>query len=255
MIGLLFSATMIASPPLAAEEYRAGLESRADAAQARLHFLRAAEEFERAWNSGERNTGIARNMAQSRFLAGDVGRAIRDYRRGLRLAPHVHELLEGLTSVRERISYPLASDRGSSLSPVEASSGLDRIAVSWHRLAWGAIALSALGWFLLARGWRSSRRELLGLGLGSIVVAAALGGWLGWEDHRLRSHWAEPTAVVVSATDLRTGNSEEYPRRIEVRLPAGTELRVLGERGGWLQVELPDGTTGWVSSSFVVQVD
>ena len=255
MIGLLFSATMIASPPSAADEYRAGLESRADAVQARLHFLRAAEEFERAWNSGERTTEIARNMAQARFLAGDAGRAIRDYRRGLRLAPHDRELQQGLNSVRDRIAYPLASDRGTSLSPIETRSALDRIAVSWHRLAWGAIALSALGWFTLARGWKTSRRGLLGLGLGSIIVAAAFGGWLWWEDHRLRSHWAEPTAIVVSATDLRTGNSEEYARRMAVRLPAGTELRVLGERGGWLQVELPDGTAGWLSSSFAVEVD
>lgn len=249
MIALLFTATMIASPVSAADKYRAGLESRADAVEARLHFLLAAEEFERAWNAGERTPEIARNMAQSRFLAGDLGRAIRDYRRGLRMAPHDRELQQGLNAVREQ-----AADRASSLVPNEAQF-LPVRGVSWYRLAWGAIALSAIGWFNLVRGWKASRRGLLGVGLGTILVASAIGGWLGCEDYRLRLHWAEPTAVVVSATDLRSGNSEEYPRRLDVRLPAGTELRVLGERGGWLQVELPDGTTGWMSSSFVVKVD
>ncbi|MSR52104.1 MAG: SH3 domain-containing protein [Gemmataceae bacterium] len=249
MIALLFTAAMIASPVSAADKYRAGLESRADAVEARLHFLLAAEEFERAWNAGERTAEIARNMAQSRFLAGDLGRAIRDYRRGLRMAPHDRELQQGLNAVREQ-----AADRASSLVPNEAQS-LPVRGVSWYRLAWGAIALSAIGWFNLVRGWKASRRGLLGVGLGTILVASAIGGWLGCEDYRLRLHWAEPTAVVVSATDLRSGNSEEYPRRLDVRLPAGTELRVLGERGGWLQVELPDGTPGWMSSSFVVEVD
>ncbi len=249
MIALLFTATMIASPVSAADKYRAGLESRADAVEARLHFLLAAEEFERAWNAGERTPEIARNMAQSRFLAGDLGRAIRDYRRGLRMAPHDRELQQGLNAVREQ-----AADRASSLVPNEAQF-LPVRGVSWYRLAWGAIALSAIGWFNLVRGWKASRRGLLGVGLGTILVASAIGGWLGCEDYRLRLHWAEPTAVVVSATDLRSGNSEEYPRRLDVRLPAGTELRVLGERGGWLQVELPDGTPGWMSSSFVVEVD
>ncbi len=51
------------------------------------------------------------------------------------------------------------------------------------------------------------------------------------------------------------GNSDEYPRRVEGRLPAGVELRVLGERGGWLHVELADGSAGWVPSSRVAVVD
>lgn len=250
MIALIFSATIIASPESAADEYRAGLDSRRDAVEARLHFLRAAEEFERAWSAGERTPEIARNMAQSRFLAGDVGRAIRDYRRGLRIAPHDRELEKGLNAVREQ-----ASNRAPSLVQDETHSLLDRVGISWHRLTWGAIALSGIGWLHLVRGWKSSRGGFVGVGLGTIIVASAIGGWLAWEDHRLRSHWAEPTAVVISSTNLRSGNSEEYPRRLDVRLPAGTELRVRGDRGGWLQVELPDGTPGWVSSSFAVEVD
>lgn len=37
-------------------------------------------------------------------------------------------------------------------------------------------------------------------------------------------------------------------------LPRGTELRVVGRRGGWLQVELRDGRTGWVWQALVDHV-
>ena len=51
---------------------------------------------------------------------------------------------------------------------------------------------------------------------------------------------------MTTPTELRTGNSDEYPRRQDARLPAGVELKVLNERGGWLHVELANGVAGWV---------
>ena len=87
-----------------------------------------------------------------------------------------------------------------------------------------------------------------------MLVAAAAGGWLWWEDAQQRARWAQPTAVVAAPTDLRTGNSDEYPRRLDARLPAGVELKVLGERGGWLHVELGGGAVGWVPRERVAEV-
>ena len=55
-------------------------------------------------------------------------------------------------------------------------------------------------------------------------------------------------------TDLRTGNNDEYPKRLDPRLPAGVEMKVLGERGGWLHVELSGGAVGWVPRARVAEV-
>src|SRR5262249_25095100 len=92
---------------------------------------------------------------------------------------------------------------------------------------------------------------------GALVLAAtALGAGLWWEDSRQRARWAEPAAVVVSSgADLRTGTSEEYPKRLDERLPAGVEMKILGERGGWLHVELGGGAVGWVRRDRVAQVN
>ena len=264
MTALVLTAVLVASPGAASGSadlsaadaaYRDGLDARADAAKARPHFARAAELYEAAWDGGTRTGTVARNMAQARFLAGDLGRCIADYRRGLRVFPHDPDLRAGLTFAREQVSYPHTGDLADAARPRAVGTVLDRLPLSFVQLAAIAVAVAALGWLLLARAWGAARGGLAVLGGAMVLAAAAGGAWLGWEDGRQRAHWAEPTAAVIAATDLRTGNSDEYPRRLDTRLPAGAELRVLGERGGWLHVELGGGPVGWVPKSRVVEVD
>jgi hypothetical protein len=269
MIALAFAAVLAAHPSqvpvdggedelmaAAAQAYRAGLDARADAAKARPHFARAAECYERVWERGTRTPVVARNMAQARFLAGDLGRAIRDYRRGLRTAPHDRELRHGLNYAREQVAYPLTGDLADASRPREVQTPLDRLPLPLPRLGWVAVAVSAVGWLVLARAWAGARGGLALFGGGLVLAAAVLGGWLLFETDRARARWAQPTAVIIApGADLRTGNSDEYPKRLDGRLPAGVELRVLGERGGWLHVELASGAAGWVPRQSTVEVD
>jgi hypothetical protein len=259
VIPLLISISLGADPAellaVAEESYRAGLEARADTATARPHFRRSAEAYDRLWESGRRTPAVARNMAQARLLAGDVGRAIRDYRRGLRLAPHDAELRDGLEFARSQVAYPRDGELGGIAGPRDTESLAERLRLPFPALVSAVIVVSAAGWFVLARAWITARGGLALFGGTLVLAAIAFGGWLWWEDDRLRARWAEPTAVVIALTDLRTGNSDEYPRRIDVRLPAGVEVRVLGDRGGWLHVELADGTAGWVPGRRAAVVD
>ena len=64
---------------------------------------------------------------------------------------------------------------------------------------------------------------------------------------------AEPVAVVaVDGVTLRKGNGESYPPRVETKLPRGAEVRVVGRRGGWVQVKLPGGAVGWLPEAGVL---
>jgi hypothetical protein len=266
VIALILTSVLAASPALAAANaaeslaaadsaYREGIDARADAAAARPYFIRAAELYEAAWDGGARTPAVARNMAQARYLAGDLGTSIRDYRRGLRAFPHDPGLPAGLTFARAQVAYPHAGDLAEAARPRDTGTLLDRLPVSFARLAWAAVAVAGIGWLTLARAWVTARGGLALVGGALVLAAAAAGGWLWREDGKLRARWAQPTAVVVAATDLRTGNSEEYPRRLDARLPAGVEMKVLGERGGWLQVELGGATVGWVPETRTTRVN
>jgi hypothetical protein len=262
VIGLILTTALLGSPGTSGNDllaagdaaYHEGLVHRDDAARARPHFVRAAESYEAAWDGGTRTPAVARNMAQARSLAGDLGGCLRDYRRGLGAFPHDPDLRAGLAFAREQVQYPLSSDLGDAARPREAGSLLDRLPLAFVPLAWAAVAVAGVGWLVLARAWVSARGGLALVGGGLVLAAGAGGGWLWWEDGRKRAHWAEPTAVVAAPTEVRTGNSDEYPKRLDARLPAGVELRVLTERGGWLQVELGGGTVGWVPAGRVVRV-
>lgn len=262
MIALFLTSILVVSPGTATGNpddadaaYREGLADRADAAKARPHFVRAAERYEAAWAAGARSPAVARNMAQARYLAGDLGLCIRDYRLGLRAFPHDLDLRAGLAFAREHVAYPHAGDLADVARPRDVGTPLDRLPLSFVQLAWTAVAIAGLGWLSLARAWVTARGGLALVGGVLVLAAAAAGAWLWWEDGRRRAHWDEPTAVVVAATDLRTGNSDEYPRRLDGRLPAGAELKVLGERGGWLHVELAGGTIGWIPRNHVTEVN
>ena len=153
------------------------------------------------------------------------------------------------------MAYPHAGDLAEAARPRDAGTLLDRLPVSFTRLAWAAVAGAGIGWLTLARAWVTARGGLALAGGALVLAAVAAGGWLWREDGNLRARWARPTAVAVAATDLRTGNSEEYPRRLDARLPAGVEMKVLDERGGWLHVEFGGGTVGWVPETRTTRVN
>ena len=246
MTAVLLAAVLGAAPADAEASYRAGLAARDDAAAARPHFVAAAEGFEAAWDRGDRSPGLAANMAQARLLAGDLGRAVRNYRTGLRAFPHDPGLKRGLEHARGEVSYPHANDVRELARPRETGSLLDRLPLTIIRLVVGAAVFAAVGWVALARAAIVRRGGLSVVGAALVAGATAAGVWAWVEDDRARRHWGERTAVLTAGAELRTGNSEDYPKRIDGRLPAGTELRVLGDRGGWLHVELGSGIAGWV---------
>jgi hypothetical protein len=255
VIPLLLTAMLGATAADAEASYRAGLVARADGAVARRYFTEAAVGFEAMWDRGDRTPGAAMNMAQARLLAGDVGRAVRNYRLGLQKFPHDPGLKRGLEYARGLVNYPQAGDVADQARPRDPVSVLDRVPLTIPQLIFGLAVVTAVGWIALARGAIVRRG---GLALFGAVVAAggtAAGAGVWWEDDRARSRWAEPTAIVLTATELRTGNSDEYPKRLDGRLPAGAELRVLGERGGWRHVELAGGVAGWVRGDRTVGVE
>jgi hypothetical protein len=99
----------------------------------------------------------------------------------------------------------------------------------------------ALGWWIVTR----RPRWLTVFSLCLAIALLAAGGWL--LDRQDRQSRAGPFAVLRRAETLRRGDSAAFLPRRESPLPPGVEVRILGERRQWTQVELADGTVGWLS--------
>jgi hypothetical protein len=97
---------------------------------------------------------------------------------------------------------------------------------------------------LLAGRWWFGKRWLA---LGA-AVCGLLGLWglvsAGWE---LAYETSRPPGVVCAeGVLLREGNGPSFAAVRQEPLPLGCAFRVVRQLSGWQQVELDDGTRGWI---------
>ncbi|HEY8343116.1 MAG TPA: SH3 domain-containing protein, partial [Calditerricola sp.] len=67
--------------------------------------------------------------------------------------------------------------------------------------------------------------------------------------HSVQAATASQVAVTASVLNVRAGPGTNYAIISQVK--RDTRLTVLKQQGGWLQVRLPNGRTGWVSGQYV----
>lgn len=165
-------------------------------------------------------------------------------RRELTRDPSDSALRMALEEARDRVAYP--------------SPDLRPRRDNWPywltlpRLGWLSISVLLIALTLLRR-WIVVRRNAWLVGSFVLMLVAAIpviGTLLEWRE-RARNE-AMPIVVLERGTELRRGNGEDYPPRIEAPLPAGAEVRRLFERPGWLQVELANGDVGWLRAQAIM---
>lgn len=217
-------------------------------------FVAAAARYDEATTARPGNGALHYDSANAHLLAGDVGRAVLHYRRAERLRPG-----------DERVTANLAIARTRRRDRVEATatrSVVETVAF-WHRglplptkvpLGVALWVLGLVGLALAAARGRSARgaRALRRIGVLLAIAGLAL-GISAWLDVR---ELDDPAAavVVVDEVPLRSGDGESYPSRYEQPVHAGAEVHVVTERGGWSEVELLDGTSGWVPTPVIERV-
>jgi hypothetical protein len=214
-------------------------------------FRQSAERFADLRRRGVDSSGLHRNEGQARLLAGDLPGAILALRRSLRLDPDDPVLRKSLTYARSRVAFATLEEQ-QVLSPTDEP-------LYWLRLPlrrWGLILMAILsisGWAALTR-WRITRAGFWGwlgglaLGLAVLLASARMA-----EFEVRQQEAAAPLGVTTGPVVLRKGDGPSFAPRREAPLPAGLELTVRQERGDWLQVQLADGSLGWLPREMVAR--
>lgn len=234
----------------AQEHFRQGVDKLRSVAESRRLFAEAAAEFEQLHKDGIHSAALYLALGNAEALAGHWPRAIWAYDCGLRRDPTDRALREQRDYARTLVNYP-PEGRGRPAADLWPD-WLHRLSAGEWLLA-AAIAYS-LAW--LAGGWWYVRRRTLPLVAMVGLLTAAIVTGAGWyldvqESEYDRDH---PLAVVAADnTPLYRGNGPNYPLSADVpSLPAGMEVRVLHERGAWLQVQLATGEVGWLTRARVL---
>ena len=214
-------------------------------------FRRAALLYREALAAGPRNGALEYNAGNAWLLSGDVGRAILHYRRALEVRPG-----------DPRVEANLETARGRRRDQFETTftRALTDTLLFWHRglslrsKVPAALTAWVLAFVVLSVGVVLPRRPpgragALRSGLLLLIVALALGASAVVD---LAARGERTAAVIVeSDVELRTGDGASYPARYENPIHAGAEVRVLEERAGWVDIELPDGKSGWVPADML----
>lgn len=214
----------------------------------RLYEQKRYDEAVRAYEGilagGVTSAALHFNLGNAWLKAGKPGRAILHFRRAGLLAPRDAAVTAALRFVRQ-------NTRGIA-APVESL---------WVRAArrltlgeWSAIGAAGL-WLIflplcvrvLKPGWRFPGRLWLG-GVSLLTLLAWLGAFAVYTD----SWQGEAGVVVVPETPLRHGPLEESAP-VDT-LKDGQEVRVLGAKDEWYEVNAFAKGTGWLKRSAVEAV-
>ena len=213
-----------------------------DPAAARDLYRRAALRYERIVQEGGIHNGkLFYNIGNAYFRAGDIGRAILNYRRAQLYIPDDANVAQNLSYAR--------SSRADAFQEKQETQVLKTL-LFWHYdlsprlrslilvIAWGLFWVAA-AIRLLRRSW--APRPLLAatgvvalLFLGSLVAAAT------------GTARRQPGVILAEQVIARKGDGISYEPSFKEPLHAGTEFVLAEARGDWCHIELPDGRRCWI---------
>ncbi len=192
--------------------------------------------------SGE-NGYLYYNIGNAYFKLNELGYAILNWRRALRLCPDDPDIKRNLEYGRSR--------RSDQFEPTEAGK-IVQLIVFWHSWSlparsWLAFITFAAFWLLLALKlfWKSKLCTVPAV----VCLLAALGTGASAAITYHNQTQYPPAVLVAARTDVYQGNSETYEKVFTEPVHDGAEVRILEERGSWVRVEFQNGVNGWVRRS------
>jgi hypothetical protein len=253
MLSLIVTQTPVANDNESARQsFQLGVESRNDSRIARPHFATAAREYRQFWERDERSPELAQSWARSEFLAGNLPQAVATAHAGLRLAPHHAGLQRDLETYRDSVAPQLSTKPEEQLRPARLAGVRSRIS-GWD-LFWIAAGASLIVGVGLSRRFTSGGSWAVPLALVGVIGGIACAGLATTRALEVSEDRAVTLWVLRTDEPLRKGNGESHAMRLGAALPLGTELREVGQRGGWIQVQLTGGAIGWLPERTLLPV-
>ena len=204
-------------------------------AKALLRFERLVEE------GGVQNGKLFYNIGNIYFLLDDIGRSILNYRRAEQYIANDPNLTKNVTYARSMRQDKLDIQDQEKILQTLFFFHYDLNAQT-RLILFGIFYLS----FWIFAGIKIfSQRPFTSWVLGvTLLFTLLFGGSLFMEGRQSSIN----TIGVILASEVigRQGDAESYQPSFEDSLHAGTEFKLLEDRGAWWQVELPDGRSSWI---------
>ena len=239
---LLLSAIAIftASAACAADET---VFATANQAYDEKRFQEAAVGYESLVQSGKSNATLFYDLGNAYYRLGNFGKAILNYERALALEPRHPEAQANLRlALDEARALELRKDR------IERYAGM--ATVKQYSIA--AAVACWLGLFIAAHLLLSRRRSLGGIAL--IALGLVICGGSIFAIYTLENGTRGHALAVVTAKEIEARLATADNAKSVLLLPAGSEIKILSDRGDWIYVALPNDQRGWIPATSAERV-
>jgi tetratricopeptide (TPR) repeat protein len=199
------------------------------------HFKEAADAYEQAVRSGSWSANLFYDLGNAYFHSGNFGRAILNYERALALDRHHPEAQANLRIARDEArALELAPSRTERFAQLGS---VNQYVIASAIAFW--IGVFCIAAFLFSRRRSSGVMAMSILSLFIFVFAILSAYWI--ENGNKGRQFAVITSDNVEAR-LATADSA----RTVLALPAGSEIKILSDRGDWIYAALPNDLRGWI---------
>lgn len=204
-------------------------------------FAEAVVGFETLVRAGFDDGRLHYDLGNAHLRASDLGRAIASYRRAAQRLPRDSDIAANLAFARKSARDAIAPPQPPS---VVRALGFWHFLLGPAELRWSLVGANLLAWSLAAVALLRPRGEVIRWFVAATFGLVALLGASVLAD----AFFAPRVAVVVPATvEALAGPADDAVLRFE--LHAGSEVRVVEQREGWLRVALPDDQQGWIPAT------
>jgi tetratricopeptide (TPR) repeat protein len=216
-----------------------------DAQRVQGYYQQTIEAYEQLVAAGIHNAKLYYNLGNAYFLRHDLGHAILNYRRGLRLEPGNRRLQANLRYVRSQRT---------DLIDASAQQALGARLLFWSDdlSLQTQLTLALVAFLLIWAGafahlfWR--RPAFIGLSASTAFIFVLL---LASILMRHAQNTRTQNGVIVSSeAPIRKGNGASYALQFPHPLHNGTEFVVREHRGSWLHIQLANGASGWIRQAY-----
>jgi tetratricopeptide (TPR) repeat protein len=217
--------------------------AKANQAYTDAHYADAVTGYQELVRSGNWNATVFYNLGNAQYRLGDFGQAILNYERALALDPHHPEADANLRLARDEA-------RALELRKNWIERYASMVTVKQWSIAAAAgfwIALFMVVYFALARK-RSAGGILLA------TLSAAICGASVFAIKTLDDGPGGRALAIVTGKNVTARVATADSAQTVLALPAGSEIKLLSERGDWIYAELPNDQHGWIPASAAERV-
>ena len=204
-----------------------------------------------ALSSDNSNADLYYNLGNAYYRTDQIGLAILNYERALRLRPNMSDAKENLALANSK-----TQDRITQLPRLFIVRWVDWLctAVTPHawRIVWLVLLAVVAAAAITLRWGQNATLRKAGLTTGIVAAILLLAATLLL--FGATSHYNSHNEAIVMEQTITVKSSPEQQSVDKMLLHEGTKVDVLEELSGWYKIRIADGTTGWCSSASIERI-